>query len=76
MGSGKTAVGRRMAERLGVPFVDLDSEIERTSGLTVRAHFDEFGEPAFRERESVFLEGTEALPNAVISTGARLESIR
>jgi shikimate kinase len=69
MGSGKTAVGRRMAERLGVPFVDLDSEIERTSGLTVRALFDEFGEAAFRERESVFLEGTEAIPNAVISTG-------
>ncbi len=35
MGSGKTAVGRRMAERLGIPFVDLDTEIERTSGLTV-----------------------------------------
>jgi len=69
MGSGKTVVGRRMAERLGVPFVDLDTEIERTSGLTVRALFDEFGEPAFRERESVFLEGTEAIPDAVISTG-------
>lgn len=69
MGSGKTAVGRRMAERLGVPFVDLDTEIERTSGLTVRALFDEFGETAFRERESVFLEGTEAIPDAVISTG-------
>ncbi len=69
MGSGKTAVGRRMAERLGVPFVDLDTEIERTSGLTVRALFDEFGEAAFRERESVFLEGTEAIPDAVISTG-------
>ena len=69
MGSGKTAVGRRMAERLGVPFVDLDTEIERTSGRTVRALFDEFGETAFRERESVFLEGTEAIPDAVISTG-------
>ena len=69
MGSGKTAVGRRMAERLGVPFVDLDTEIERTSGLTVRALFDEFGEAAFRERESVFLDGTEAIPDAVISTG-------
>jgi shikimate kinase len=69
MGSGKTAVGRRMAMRLGVPFVDLDTEIERTSGLTIRALFDEFGESAFRERESVFLEGTEAIPDAVISTG-------
>src|SRR5438105_10889600 len=40
MGSGKTAVGRRISERLGFPFVDLDSEIERTSGLTVRALFE------------------------------------
>jgi len=69
MGSGKTAVGLRMAERLGIPFVDLDTEIERTSGLTIRALFDAFGETAFRERESVFLEGTEAIPEAVISTG-------
>ena len=69
MGSGKTEVGRRMAERLGVPFVDLDTEIERTAGRTIRALFDAFGEPAFRERESVFLEGTEAIPDAVISTG-------
>ena len=69
MGSGKTAIGRRMAQRLSVPFVDLDTEIERTAGLTIRALFEEFGEPAFRERESVFLEGTEAIPDAVISTG-------
>jgi shikimate kinase len=69
MGSGKTAVGRRVAERLGVPFVDLDTEIERTSGLTVRALFDTLGEPAFRERESAFLDGTEALPDAIVSAG-------
>jgi thiamine-phosphate pyrophosphorylase len=69
MGSGKTAVGRRIAERLGVPFVDLDTEIERTSGLTIRALFDDFGESAFRERESAYLEGTRALRDAVISTG-------
>ena len=69
MGSGKTAVGRRLAERLGVPFVDLDAEIERTSGMTVRALFESSGEAAFRERESLFLVGTEALPNAVVATG-------
>ena len=69
MGSGKTAIGRRIAERLDIPFVDLDTEIERTSGRTIRALFDEFGEPAFRERESVFLEGTGGIPDAVISTG-------
>lgn len=69
MGSGKTAVGRRVAARLKVPFVDLDDEIERTSGLTVRALFESVGEPAFRERESAFLDGTEALPDAVVSGG-------
>jgi thiamine-phosphate diphosphorylase len=69
MGSGKTAVGRRVSERLGVAFIDLDTEIERTSGLTVRALFESFGEPAFRERESAFLEGTEALPEAIVSAG-------
>jgi thiamine-phosphate diphosphorylase len=69
MGSGKTTVGRRVAERLGLPFVDLDAEIERTSGLTVRALFEASGEAAFRERETLFLAGTEALPEAVIATG-------
>lgn len=69
MGSGKTTVGRRVAERLGLPFVDLDAEIERISGLTVRALFEASGEAAFRERETLFLAGTEALPEAVIATG-------
>ena len=69
MGSGKTAVGRSVAERLGVPFVDLDAEIERTSGMTIRALFESSGEAAFRERESLFLAGTEALPHAVVATG-------
>lgn len=69
MASGKTTVGRRLAERLDVPFVDLDAEIERAAGLTIRALFEELGEAAFRERESVFLEGTESLPAAVVATG-------
>jgi thiamine-phosphate diphosphorylase len=69
MASGKTAVGRRVAERLGLPFVDLDDEIERTSGLTVRALFEASGEAAFREREALFLAGTEGLPAAVVATG-------
>ncbi len=69
MGSGKSTVGRRLAERLAIPFVDLDDEIERTSGKTIRALFEESGEEAFRLREAAFLEGTESLPAAVIATG-------
>jgi thiamine-phosphate diphosphorylase len=69
MGSGKTIVGLKIASRLRVPFVDLDTEIERASGRTVRALFEESGEPAFRHREALFLGGTESLENAVIATG-------
>jgi thiamine-phosphate diphosphorylase len=69
MASGKTSVGLRIAERLGMPFVDLDAEIERTAGKTVRVLFEESGEAAFREREAAFLTGTESLPAAVVATG-------
>ncbi len=69
MASGKSAVGRRLAQRLALPYVDLDDEIERTSGRTIRALFEESGETAFREREAAFLAGTESLPAAVIATG-------
>jgi thiamine-phosphate diphosphorylase len=70
MASGKTAVGRRVAERLGVAFVDLDEQIERASGRTIRQLFEESGEAAFRSRESEYLAGTAALPEAaVVATG-------
>jgi thiamine-phosphate diphosphorylase len=69
MGCGKTAIGRRLAARLSVPFVDVDAEIERAAGLTVRALFEESGEPGFRQREAVFLAGTESLSAAVVATG-------
>ena len=69
MASGKTAVGRRVAERLGVAFVDLDEEIERASGRTIRQLFEESGEAAFRVRESEYLAGTASLPRGVVATG-------
>jgi shikimate kinase len=55
MGSGKSTVGRALAEELGWAFVDLDSEIERRECSTIAAIFDTRGEPAFRDAETAAL---------------------
>jgi shikimate kinase len=52
MGAGKSSVGRRLASRLGVPFVDADSEIEEAAGMTIPEIFAAHGEPYFRAGEA------------------------
>jgi shikimate kinase len=72
MGSGKTTVGRALAERLGVAFADLDDLVEVRAGRSIRAIFEESGEGEFRrlEREAlVELAARPDLEGAVVATG-------
>ena len=49
MGAGKSSIGRRLAQRLGVDFVDADAEIETAAGRTIPEIFEELGEATFRD---------------------------
>jgi shikimate kinase/3-dehydroquinate synthase len=69
MGSGKTAIGRRLAQRLGLEFVDSDSEIERAAGLTIPEIFARYGEPYFRDGERRVMARLLAGGPRVIATG-------
>ncbi len=69
MGAGKTSVGRRLAEKLEIPFVDADHEIELAAGKTIPEIFNDHGEEYFREGERRVI--TRLLENGkqVLATG-------
>lgn len=71
MGAGKTSVGRALARRLGIPFVDSDKEIEAAAGCSVVDIFSMYGEEEFRRVEQRVIERILDTPPAlkVISTG-------
>src|SRR5262245_66432774 len=69
MGTGKTRVGRRVAERLARPFLDTDALIEAAAGKSSPESFASEGEARFRERERSAVREACAVPDAVISVG-------
>jgi shikimate kinase len=70
MGVGKSAIGRRLAPRLGLGFVDADAEIEAAAGCTIEEMFQRYGEAAFRDGErKVILRLLSETPAHVLATG-------
>ncbi len=69
MGSGKTAVGRALAGRLGLPFADSDAEIESRTGVDIAYIFEREGEEGFRIRERDVIDSLTKSEGIVLATG-------
>jgi len=69
MGSGKSSIGRRLASRLGTPFVDADAEIEAAAGCTIAEFFELHGEAVFRDGERRVIARLLGGPPQVLATG-------
>ncbi|MCB1381979.1 MAG: shikimate kinase [Notoacmeibacter sp.] len=69
MGAGKTAVGRKVAQMAGLPFIDSDHEIENVSRMTIPELFEAYGEPEFRSLECRVVQRLLEEGPQVVSTG-------
>ena len=69
MGVGKSTIGRRLALRLALPFVDADEEIEKAAGMTISEIFARFGEDSFRDGERRVIARLLEQGRQVIATG-------
>lgn len=69
MGVGKSTIGRLLAGKLGLPFIDSDEEIEKAAGMPISEIFERFGEPEFRDGERRVISRLIAEGPKVIATG-------
>jgi len=69
MGTGKTAIGKRLAQSLGKKFIDTDKEIEKVTGMSIPQIFYKHGEFRFRSEEKLAIRKACSNNNAVIATG-------
>lgn len=75
MGSGKTSVGKKLAEIMKLAFVDLDLKIVEKAGISINEIFDRFGETKFRQLESGMLSEFSDKNGFVIATGGGIVTI-
>ncbi|HAU31868.1 MAG: 3-dehydroquinate synthase [Desulfotomaculum sp. 46_296] len=69
MGTGKTIIGRKLADRLNWDFIDTDSEVERVTGKTIPQIFKQFGESRFRSEEKLVVRKLGKRKHLVVATG-------
>ena len=69
MGTGKTVIGKALAQKLGMEFVDMDDLIEQSEGITISGIFETKGEPYFRRVESKIAEDVSGRSGLVVATG-------
>jgi shikimate kinase len=69
MGAGKSTVGRQLARRGGLEFIDCDRELESRSGVSIATIFELEGEAGFRRREATLIDELTQRPRTVLATG-------